>query len=117
MPYADRWSLVATKVSAGVFTVTRPDTGASVTLQPDHVLGTDALNGAAVLFRAIQHLYPDLPDLWANRYDYAVARWKISAYAAIATGQPKAIRDALTVKSNVWVAEEVRLKTLMGADA
>ncbi len=117
MPYLDRWGLTATKVSAGVFTVTDPVTGSSVTVQADQVLGTDALNAAAALFRAIQQLYPGMPSPWDLRYEYAIARWKLDAYQNLASAVSGQTRTALNEKRSVWITEESRLKALMGSDA
>jgi hypothetical protein len=118
MPYSDRWGITATKVTLGVYTVQHPDSPLSpVTVRVDQEFASDLINVAGALFRSIQILFPGLPSPWANRYAYAVCRWKLDAYQSLISGASGSTRTQLTTKRNRWVTEESRLKTLMGSDA
>jgi hypothetical protein len=116
VPYSDRWGITATKVSAGVFDVRGPD-GRVVRVAVDQTFPDDLINAASALFLAIKALYPSLPDPWRLRYQYAFARWKLSAYGASIPGVPAQQRPKWQAKSDKWVAEEARLKAIMGTDA
>ena len=116
MPYLDRWGITVTRVSAGVYEVTLGVK--TVTVNVNQLLGTEAINVAAALWNAIEYLTDgDFPDLWRLRYQYAMASWKIAAYNEIINGLPGNQRVPWRAKRDVWVAEEARLKLLMGADA
>lgn len=114
MPYSDRWGLTATKTGPGTFLLSR--NGQSVTITAFQIFGDDAIDAAAVLFRAIQALFPNDPT-WYLRYEYAVARWKLVAYQSLINAAPANQRAPIRAKRDVWVAEEARLKAIMGADA
>lgn len=115
MPYADRWQVVITKEADGIYTVSRG--GPSLTVAIDQIFPTETLNEAAALFRAIQRIFPNLQEPWASRYAYAVARWKLAAYQSLIDGSSGAVRTALRAKRDVWVAEELRIRTSLGSDA
>lgn len=116
MAYLDRWGITVTRLSAGVYEATLD--GKTVTVNVNQLLATEAINAAAALWNAIEYLTDgEMPDAWRLRYFYALCRWKIAAYDSIISGMPNRERAPWRVKRDVWVAEEVRLKALMGADA
>ena len=108
--------MTAVKVTGGTFDVTAPGEG-TARVRVDDDLGTDAINAQLCIARAIQAIFPMLPPPWDLRYAYAIAQWKLAAYQRRAQQASGATRNALNAKREVWVAEEARLKAIMGTDA
>jgi hypothetical protein len=117
VPYSDRWGITATKVTGGTYTVIGPGGSPTATVPLQQVFPNELINVAGALMLAIQALYPFEGAPWINRYLYALARWKLDAYASLISGASGQTRTALTAKRNYWVAEEARLKAIMGSDA
>jgi hypothetical protein len=80
-------------------------------------LPTELINVGGALHLAILRLFPLLPGLWANRYAYAVCRWKIDAYTSLRSGSSGQLRTAYGNKITLWTAERDRLAAIMGSDA
>lgn len=108
MPYADRYGITITKVSDGVYDVSRGDRSGRVSIR--HIYQTEALNEAQALFQAFHRLDRELTPDQQARFDYAVARFKVAAYEELGRQTNAAGRAALRPKYDAWVAREAELR-------
>jgi hypothetical protein len=116
MPYSDRWGISITKISPGVYQVSRGQQSGIVRI--GQVFSDETANDAAALFQAIEQIESALPPLWAARRRYALSQWKVRAYQIlIDNSAPGQTRTALRNKRDVWVSEELRMRNELGADA
>lgn len=136
MPYVDRYGITITKVSDGVYDVSRNDRSGRITI--DTIYQNETLNEAQILFRAIDRYLrvrelragdqdPDdyLPAEWLARYQYAYCRFKIAVYAELIAAKQAEIdaarprdreplrveRDGMIAKRDAFVAMELELRT------
>jgi hypothetical protein len=134
MPFSDNWGTEFTKVSPGVYelVLTRDETGREITrtFEINDVLEDDEIDRSLALVWAIKYLFnDDPPDFWRLREQYALARWKMAAYAkkildlnttinSLPDGPAKTLltarRNKMIVKRNYWVEREEFLRSLVG---
>ena len=125
MSYLDRWGITITKISRGVYEASLD--GKTVTLDlRERVTDDEEVDAADALWQLISSLlnpYPDdeayvePPEPWHTRRAYAHCRWKMLGYQRLINLAPGNQRAPIRAKRDVWVAEEARLKALMGSDA